>query len=268
MALFPRNEQLEAAIREAPDDETRWVVLEDWLLEQPDPRSELVRLEKAGAAPTAGRVRSKLATYLFGDREMKDAVGADGWRGGYAKQAEVDVPADDPAGFIERFANAPAFALIRTLHLVLTSGADASVVLRTLARAPMVAGVEALIVNAPTRHDVAIDAGWLEPFTRLQRVNFMKQGATYGPALERLSRIDMCPSTSELIALLDGEGRFEKLAQLNLFADVLDGDLTTLFAPIIDRRCARNLTILGFNGIPYSAKQDLEKLLAGRIKVY
>jgi uncharacterized protein (TIGR02996 family) len=38
------NPELERAIAEDPYDEERWIVLEDWLLEQDDPRAILVRL--------------------------------------------------------------------------------------------------------------------------------------------------------------------------------------------------------------------------------
>lgn len=269
MAKLPRNEELEALVRAAPDDEERWCVLEDWLLDQHDPRSEMVTHEKAGAAPSAGRIRSKLTAYLFGEggRALKDAVGANGWRGGYAALAEVDVPAGDPT-WIQLFADAPAFALVRTLTLMLGSGRDANAVLEVLGKAPLAAGVQALIIDAPKREGVAIDAALLEPFVLLERVNFMKEGVLYAPPLERLTRMDLDPSVDELRALLVGDGRLAKLRQLHLgVVDNYTGSLLTLFDPLIAQTCAPDLKLLIMTGLPYGEKPDLEAAFAGRIKV-
>ena len=61
--------ELEAQLVATPDDDGAWLVYEDWLIEQGDPRSELIVCERAESAE-AGRVLAALESQLYGPELM------------------------------------------------------------------------------------------------------------------------------------------------------------------------------------------------------
>src|SRR5512140_169893 len=62
------NRGLEDQIAEDPFDDSRWSVLDDWLLENEDPRAEIVRVEQAHDAARIDHEYRRLHRALLGPR--------------------------------------------------------------------------------------------------------------------------------------------------------------------------------------------------------
>lgn len=76
-----RNEALEAAILAAPDDAQAYLVYGDWLLEQGDPRGELVSVQAQRALAPAAHLATREAQLL--------ATHSRGWLGPFADATEL-----------------------------------------------------------------------------------------------------------------------------------------------------------------------------------
>nr|MBA3538351.1 WGR domain-containing protein [Deltaproteobacteria bacterium] len=86
VATFRVNPELERTIAEDPDDEARWMVLEDWMLQHAsDPGAELITLDKARRHAEAPELRRQLGPPLFGTRHQAIATALAGvdWCAGF-----------------------------------------------------------------------------------------------------------------------------------------------------------------------------------------
>lgn len=106
---------LEDALAEEPFDEERWLVLEDWLLQNGDPRARLVELEKQ-ALPTA-ELLAKLAPQLLGVdwAKLRENLYQQNWRAGYLRECQFTGNGDLIAALVA----APATRLLRSLMLTM-----------------------------------------------------------------------------------------------------------------------------------------------------
>jgi len=95
MVLDARNPALERAIVDNPEDVDSYLVFADWLIEQGDPRGELVTTQIAGERGGAMERRTAIAVfakhrdYLFG--ALGDSLRADAldWKRGFIHHAQI-----------------------------------------------------------------------------------------------------------------------------------------------------------------------------------
>lgn len=218
---------LERAIAEAPYDEERWVVLEDWLLEQADPRGAIVLLEKAGRSDGATRVRRRLHPQLLGRDHAKLAAAlyrAD-WRAGYVREchfAAADVDA------LEALCRAPAAVLLRALTLT-TPHARLADALGWIRDGVFADTLHDLTVSNAHAEPPVLAADLLAPLPRLRRLAL--RGAYVHPGeVARVERLVIAPTSYDLARLppfLEGV-RFPAATDVTL-------DLGNLAAPALDR---------------------------------
>jgi hypothetical protein len=157
------NAELEHAIAEDPYDEQRWIVLEDWLLEQNDPRGILVQLEKAGRIAGAGRVYRRLYPQLLGPEHawIAPRLFTSNWRAGYLRECYFT------GETVDALCRAPASRLLRALTLLLGPERVAPA-LRTLATAACAQTLHGLTLSNNHVHIPTLDAGLLAPLSRLR----------------------------------------------------------------------------------------------------
>lgn len=103
----PRDEVLEAAIHDAPDDDATWMVYADWLLAQGHPRGELIAAALAAeSSPAAAKALLKLVDryrevfvgplrpfQIVGDHSGDEAFT---WRRGFIHRARFSMGDDRP----------------------------------------------------------------------------------------------------------------------------------------------------------------------------
>ena len=246
------NPELERAIAEDPYDEQRWIVLEDWLLENDDPRGILVRLEKAGRSAGAIRVRRRLLSQLLGKEapELAQFFFREDWRAGYLRECHF---AGNNIARFEMWCRAPATALLRALTLTV-SPTDLRRVLEACGGS----------VFAGTLHDLTISnaqsvprfgADLLAPFSRLHRLAL--RGAYLDPPAEvpRIEQLVIAPTRYDMAHVdpMLASARFPRVTELVLdlvyFANpeiprttlvaMLDGKV----APALERFEIRNATV-------------------------
>ena len=84
--------ELEAQLAAAPDDPSTWLVFEDWLLDQRDPRASLIEHERAGDVTSAAQARGALKKLLFGPRAatFEHAISSATWRAGFVRACSFD----------------------------------------------------------------------------------------------------------------------------------------------------------------------------------
>src|SRR5436305_9639107 len=87
-AMKALDPTLEAMIREDPFDDARWMVLEDWLLEEDDPRAQIVLFEKEGDRTAAAAARDRLLPDLLGTDTLRFSGH---WRAGFVQEARLVV---------------------------------------------------------------------------------------------------------------------------------------------------------------------------------
>lgn len=231
------NRELEEAIADAPDDEERWIVLEDWLLEQEDPRGAIVQLEKEGRTDDAVRARRKLHRTLLGREHaaLEEALYIANWRAGYLRECHY---AGNGADTLAALCAAPAAAVLRTLTLSVSAAA------LPLAMDHVAAGVFGGTLHDLTVSNVHVvapmlDAAMLAPLVRLRRLSL--RGAYVRPArIERIATLVIAPTSYDI----------EHLAAF--LRDVQWPDATQV---VLD---------LGNLGAPDIAPETLAPLLLGR----
>jgi uncharacterized protein (TIGR02996 family) len=256
------NIELEAHIRAAPFDEARWAVLEDWLLEQDDPRAELIRLEKSGARGDAAQERGRLAPLLLGQKVTALHHQHGVWRAGYALECSLHVPKRKGEELVDAFIKAPATRLLRSLTLEGAMG-DFRRHLEVLGLGPFVKGLRSLTLELgewePPSAGIELDGKLLAAFTNLERL--VIRGAA--PPLVDIGRLPMLqrfehrPTHDDMDALL-AEDAFPRLKELVLDLELVgneayarDGSEAPALSvdelrPLLDRKTAPLLETLAF----------------------
>jgi uncharacterized protein (TIGR02996 family) len=84
--------ELEAQLAASPDDAGTWLVYEDWMLEQQDPRAVLIALERSGDASAAAQARGAIKKLLLGPRAatFESQISGATWRTGYVRSCRFD----------------------------------------------------------------------------------------------------------------------------------------------------------------------------------
>jgi len=110
---------LECAIAEAPHDQGAWLVYEDWLLAQGDPRSRLVELERIGDRRLIDAERERLAPLLLGPEHERLARLLEGayWRGAFVHMVHLYTRSADRDELLALLFASPAARLLTDLHL-------------------------------------------------------------------------------------------------------------------------------------------------------
>jgi hypothetical protein len=225
-AALYSNPELERAIAEAPYDEERWVV-EDWLLEQADPRAVIVRLEKAGRIEGARRVQRRLYAQLLGsDENLAALLYNANWRAGYLREVHFAANDIDSLGALCR---APAARILRRLTLSIPRARVRS------AMAAIAAGVFAETLHDLTVSNVHVDAPLVEPFmlarlARLRRLALRGAYITGTADIPRIESVLIAPTRYDIDALAP------MLRQIR-FPDVTDFvlDLSNFAEPAISQ---------------------------------
>ena len=209
--------ELEAQIAEDPFDDTRWSVLDDWLLDQDEPRAEIVRAEQTGDPSAVAAAYRRLAPVLFGERHESLAryVTSCTWRSGFARSLTLD-PLDWPR--IDDIVATPAMSLLRELTLehpfasAPTRSADD--VLAAIALAPCRRSLRSLTVSSYA----LFSASSLAPL-QIDRLTIdprLSSTLEYDPALARLRSLAIMPRTRMVLAALFRGVAFPELRELEL----------------------------------------------------
>lgn len=240
------NPELERAIAEDPYDEERWIVLEDWLLEQDDPRAILVRLEKAGRVEGATRARRRLYPQLFGD-DIGRSLYRMNWRAGYLRECTY---AGGDVAHLRTLSQAPAATLLRAIKLSLGSDGtrDAFAVLATAVFRTTLADLTVSNVDAGVPR---VAPAALVHFTRLRRLALRGAYLTDGEAeVGRVRQLVLAPTRSDLEHL-------EPMVKAATFPDVdeLLVDLSHFAEPSLPR--AAQLSLFAGRFAPRLARFEL-----------
>ena len=138
--------ELEAAIREDPDDDAAWMVLEDWTVERGGPRGRIVELDKSGYTGAAHSMNYEFHLALLGDRArtLMPALFHSRWRAGYLMDIDLRVPPRDrfasvAAALLNEVLALRVAAVVRSIAVEL-NGAEIAATCRTLAQVPWLRG--------------------------------------------------------------------------------------------------------------------------------
>jgi hypothetical protein len=139
------NRELEAAIRENPEDETAWSILEDWTLERGGVRARIIELEKAGKKKEVWEATWDMAREILGDDDDLTRLGASfGWRAGYVIDCSVATTSTLREGILDRVFDLRCTRLMREIRVDVDAIDDLVSVARRLAGTP----VRQLAINA------------------------------------------------------------------------------------------------------------------------
>lgn len=196
--------ELEDALAEEPFDESRWIVLEDWLLQGEDPRAQLVILEKQGA--DTGPALRELAPVLLGDehRTLDEKLYQRDWRAGFLRECQYTGGPDPLRSFLE----APASSLLRSF----TVTADPSDVDRTVDAFVQRRCVRSLrrLTLSSWNHDGSdrrIACAGLHEMVQLRHLILRTVMVQAAPVLPKLHALTLAPMRTSVVALTDQLGQ-------------------------------------------------------------
>jgi uncharacterized protein (TIGR02996 family) len=195
---------LENALAEDPFDESRWIVLEDWLLERDDPRAELVILEKQGA--NTGPVLRKLASALLGDHHesLNETLYQRDWRAGFLRECQYTGGTDA----LRSFLHAPASSLLRAFTLTTHPGEVERTVGAFIQRR-CVRSLQRLTLSS-WNHDGSdrrIPCAGLQGMVQLRHLILRTVMVQVAPVLPKLHALTLAPMRTSVVALTDQLGQ-------------------------------------------------------------
>ena len=177
--------ELEAQLAAAPDDTNAWLVYEDWLLDQRDPRAKIIEHERSGDVTSAALARGAIKKLLLGTRAatFENAISHATWRAGFVRACGFDATGARGSHRLVEFLATLAARYLTELDvqlgdfdaLVNLAGGDA---LRVLSASPEYQGLH--IVNAAL----------LDPLERLRELR-----------LQQLTHLEPAPCLARLTAL-------------------------------------------------------------------
>jgi predicted DNA-binding WGR domain protein len=146
--ILVENAALEAAVADDPFDDATWSVLEDWVLEQDDPRSDMVRAGKLGEKRAEAAARGLALPLLFGERPepVYDAVHDALWRGGFVVECRYLEPPKHTQ-LSKRVYHAPAMRLVRSIAIEVEQAARFAAQLSLIAAAPCARSLRRIAVS-------------------------------------------------------------------------------------------------------------------------
>jgi uncharacterized protein (TIGR02996 family) len=174
------DEDLERAVAEDPYDDAAWAVLEDWVLQQDDPRAEIVRLGKANQRGDEAEARGTALPLLYGSKHeaLSHAVVVPVWRAGYLVECQYHQPTRSVEPTFAGFFGSPAARLLRSIDLHLDRLRHLTIVMPVLARSPCARSLRKLVVHPVRVDDLAVvDAAALAALTRLETLAIHPQMA-------------------------------------------------------------------------------------------
>jgi hypothetical protein len=236
-----RNLELEAAIRENPDDDAAWSILEDWTLERGGLRARIIELEKAGKIEEARKATWELARDILGDDHELARLGVSfTWRAGYVLAVSVATKATSREGVLDRVFALPCTTLMRELRVDIDAIDELVSVTRRLAGRP----VRQLEINAfwkPAAQKATFEPRWLAP-TVVERLQLFGRAIAvpYSRELARMRLLWLTPGApGDLRDLFEHENGLPNLGELALYLGTLEhrhGIRPELFTPLFDGR--------------------------------
>jgi uncharacterized protein (TIGR02996 family) len=222
MRAWAWNTDLEEAIREDPDDDGRWSVYEDWILEQEDERAAWIRAQKAGDEEASLKARWALGADLLGSKTLSTAIAGGEWRACFVDRIVVSVIRGH---VIDQLLAARATSLARAMRITIDYAADLARLLSQLASATCRRTLRRLAISAywrPPTQEVTFDTAALAVLD-LDELQLQDRAITvpYGPAFAKLRRLEVVPGRlADLEQLFDGV--FPVLRRLDLDLHTLE----------------------------------------------
>jgi uncharacterized protein (TIGR02996 family) len=263
------NLELEDVIADDPDDEQRWLVLEDWLLEQDDPLAELVQLEKTASEGDAALARGKLLPRLLGHGHaaIAAALRQPDWRAGLLCECGFEVPPGKGIDLFWSFLRAPAARLLRRLTVVIEHAVHMVHICTSITDAACARTVRRLELSARTRSSLSSElaAGVLAPLRGLEVLLIENPGI-------RVTEIGRLPRLKTLMLPYDQDHALrwfvdEHLPALTSLALQLedlpaDTDLPRILRPLLAGKTAPVLDTLAIQCDPEVGRALVDTLRA------
>jgi uncharacterized protein (TIGR02996 family) len=232
------GEEVERAVVEDPYDEDAWAVLEDWILQQEDPRAELVRLAKANERGDEAQARGAALPQLLGPKHaaLAHAFYPATWRAGYIVECRYTEPARNADAVSESFYRSPAMRLVRKLDLYVDGLARFAAQLPLIATSPCARSLRHLGVES-ARDAEHTPIGHLEALSNLVslRIHAPQSLLESGPP-PALRELSIALATPESIATWC-RATFPLLTTLHL-RFMARPELARALAPLLERAMA------------------------------
>lgn len=217
------NAELEALVRENPEDDSVWAVLEDWTLERGDLRARIIERLNAGDERGAQEATWVLESELFGARckELQGALNRH-WRAGYLERCWLKGRPGGRAALLDRVLSLRCSALMTRLYADLDLPEEVPAVMEKL-RETSLRELSLTAYWKPTL-PVVFEPSMLEPL-RIERLHLMSRAMSlpYGAPLERLTELWITPgSPDDLLRLFAPVGGFPHLTQLAVYGRTLE----------------------------------------------
>jgi hypothetical protein len=217
------NAELEALVRENPEDDSAWAVLEDWTLERGGLRARIIDRLNAGDEKGAQEAIWVLEAELYGahQKEFRLAINS-AWRAGYLVRCWLKGRPGGRAALLDRVLSLRCSALMTRLHADLDAPEEVAPVMEKLRRTSL----RELSLNAywkPTL-PVVFEPAMLEPL-RIERLHLMSRAMSlpWGEPLARLTELWITPgSPDDLLSLFARPAGFPRLAELAVYGRTLE----------------------------------------------
>lgn len=228
------NEALEALVRQSPEDDAVWAVLEDWTLEQGDVRARLVERVRVGDEKGVQTVRWALEAAAFESLGRRKLGIHSEWRAGYLVGCWLKARRGESAELLDFVLGLRCARLLTRLHADLDVPEDLSPLLEKLAQT----SVRELALSTywkPTL-PVRFESSLLEPLA-VERLRLMGRAMTlrHGRALERLTELWLTPGSPEDLRVLV-DGPLPRLSELAVYGRTFEhrhGVKVEAFGPLL-----------------------------------
>ena len=217
------NAELEALVRQSPEDDSVWSVLEDWTLEQGGLRAHHLERKRAGDEQGAQEAAWALERELFGahHHEFQSSV-AKTWRAGYLERCALKGRRGGAASLLDRVLSLRCSRLMTRLQADLDEPEELPVLMQK-ARVLSLRELDLTAYWKPTL-PVEFDPSWLEPL-RVERLHLMGRAMSLpsGEPLARLTELRVTPGAgAELLATFAPAGGFPRLTTLAVYGRTLE----------------------------------------------
>ncbi|MDP1916170.1 MAG: hypothetical protein Q8L14_07985 [Myxococcales bacterium] len=260
------NAELEALVREHPEDDSVWSVLQDWTLERGGLRARIIERLQAGDEPGAQEAVWELEEVLFGAhlKEFRLAINSE-WRAGYLVRCWLKGRPGGRAALLDRVLSLRCSALMTRLHADLDLPEEVAPLMEKLRGTSL----RELALNAywkPTL-PVVFEPSMLEPL-RIERLHLMSRAMSlpYGAPLTRLTELWITPgSPDDLLRLFAPVGGFPRLTELAVYGRTLEhrhGSHAEPFARILSGEATPRLRRLHVRDVSEVAQAALLEAVA------
>lgn len=217
------NAELEALVREKPEDDSVWAVLEDWTLERGGLRARIIERLQAGDDRGTQEAIWDLEREFYGvhHKEFSLAINSS-WRAGYLVRCWLKGRPGGRAALLDRVLSLRCSALMTRLHADLDAPGELPPLMEKLRGTSL----RELALNAywkPTL-PVVFEPSMLEPL-RIERLHLMSRAMSlpYGEPVARLTELWITPgSPDDLRSLFAPVGGFPELTELAVYGRTLE----------------------------------------------